>query len=406
MNTAKENKKILYLMEYPIDLPGGGQMSTQTLCDGIFEMFDKGQIEDALSSEYTYTYTPVVVCPSLLKKKESDYDFRIVTYESDENREDTKLRRVINFLRRIGSFKKIIKAEKPDLIHVSMSESLITFGFLRCLGFFAKTPFVYTDRGLAYGYRKHSMTCIKATMKHASRLLTTTEFNKGLWAKENLSCKTTVIPNTISKAFNDFDENRRSAIKKEYGISDDTVVIGFAGRISEEKDWPFVPELVKAISDTGIKFKVALVISVYESGDLEQVEMIKAGITNSIPEKDLIYMQDLSQKEISDYYYLVDIFVMSSMFESFGKAAVEAMSRKCDVLSTSVGGLKEVIGKEENLYTKENIDKFKDRVRYLYENRDELNSDREYFYHRYKDNYTIKANVTKHLSLYEEILCK
>ncbi len=28
-------RKVVYLMEYPIDLPGGGQMSTRTLCEGI-----------------------------------------------------------------------------------------------------------------------------------------------------------------------------------------------------------------------------------------------------------------------------------------------------------------------------------------------------------------------------------
>jgi len=92
------------------------------------------------------------------------------------------------------------------------------------------------------------------------------------------------------------------------------------------------------------------------------------------------------------------------MFESFGKAAVEAMSRKCDVLSTTVGGLKEVIGKEENLYTKDTVNKFADRVRYLYDHRDILDEDREFFYNRYKNNYTIEANVTKHLALYDEIL--
>lgn len=398
--SSRENKKILYLMEYPIDLPGGGQMSTQTLCDGIAEMYsDRGD-------EKGYSYTPVVCCPKLLTKSESDYDFKIVTYKSDENREDTKLRRIINFLSRIGSFRKIIKSEKPDLIHVSMSESLITFGFLRCLGFFAKIPFVYTDRGLAYGYRKHSMICIKATMKHAERLLTTTEYNKGLWSKENLSCSTTVIPNTISKAFNNYDGSRRDQIRKEYGIADDELVIGFAGRISEEKDWPFVPELVEALSKTNVKFRVALVISVYEAGDLDQVNMVKTGISKAIGEENLIYMQDLSQKEISDYYYLVDVFVMSSMFESFGKAAVEAMSRKCAVISTSVGGLKEVIGKDENLYTKDSIERFVNRTKFYYENREELDKDREFFFNRYKNNYTIEANVSKHVALYDEILGK
>lgn len=388
---SSDAKKILYLMEYPIDLAGGGQMSTETLCDGIKEL-------------YKDKYEPVVCCPKLLSKTESDYDFKIVTYESDENREDTKVKRVVNFLSRIGSFYKIIKSEKPDLIHVSMSESLITFGFLRCLGFFAKTPFVYTDRGLAYGYRKHSMMCIKATLKHAKRLLTTTEFNKNLWLDRKLSCGITVIPNTISRAFDEYNELRRPEIRNEYGIKDDELVIGFAGRISEEKDWPFVPKLVEALAKTKVKFKVALVISVYEAGDLDQVNMVKKGISDAIGEENLIYLQDLSQKEIADYYYLVDVFVMSSMFESFGKAAVEAMSRKCDVLSTSVGGLKEVIGKEENLYTKETVSKFADRVEYLYGNADELSRDREFFYNRYKENYTIESNVKNHVALYDEIL--
>ena len=115
-------------------------------------------------------------------------------------------------------------------------------------------------------------------------------------------------------------------------------------------------------------------------------------------------MQDLSQKEISEYYYLVDIFVMSSMFESFGKAAVEAMSRKCSVISTNVGGLKEVIAKEENLYTKDTVKRFTDRVKYYCENKKELEKDREFFYKRYKDNYTIDANVSKHIALYNHIL--
>lgn len=55
-------KKILYLMEYPIDLPGGGQLSTQTLCEGLVA---NGNFE------------PVVCCPKLLSKSESDFPFRV-----------------------------------------------------------------------------------------------------------------------------------------------------------------------------------------------------------------------------------------------------------------------------------------------------------------------------------------
>ena len=72
----REKMKILYLMEY---LPGGGQLSTWTLCDGLVK---EGSFE------------PVVACPKLLNKKEDDFSFRVVEYRSDENRERNKASRI------------------------------------------------------------------------------------------------------------------------------------------------------------------------------------------------------------------------------------------------------------------------------------------------------------------------
>ena len=168
----------------------------------------------------------------------------------------------------------------------------------------------------------------------------------------------------------------------------------------------FVPVIVKALKDTGLKFKVALVISVYESIDMDIVKEVKDGIINAIGEENLIYMQDLSQSEISDYYSMLDLFVMSSMFESFGKAAVEAMSRRCSVASTAVGGLREVIGKEENLYGKDSLDKLADRVRFLINDKDELEKDREFFFNRFNNNFRRQIHYDKHKALYREILNK
>ena len=382
--------KILYLMEFPIDLPGGGQMSTQTLCEGL-----NGQ-----------EFETVAVCPALLSKTPDDYPFRIVTYASDENREKNRFLRILNFLSRIGSFYRIVKSEQPDLIHVSMSESLITYGFLRCMGFFSRIPFVYTDRGLAYGYRRHSKRCILATLKRAAGMICTTQFNASLWRESGVLTKITVIPNTIGKDFLIYDPNRRALLRREKGFSDSDLVIGFAGRISEEKDWDFVPELTKALKDAGVDCKVALVISVYEAQDEAIVSSLRKRIEAQIGSKNLYYMQDLSQEEMADYYYMVDVFVMSSNFESFGKAAVEAMSRKCAVLSTNVGGLPEVIGKKEDLYSKDHVERFVSRMKELQQNKDLLQQEREYFYERYRQNYTLDVHLNRHVELYRSILSK
>ena len=147
-------------------------------------------------------------------------------------------------------------------------------------------------------------------------------------------------------------------------------------------------------------------MSVYEDRDAEIVREVKDGICSTIGEENLIYMQDLSQREISQYYYLVDFFIMTSCFESFGKAAVEAMSRKCIVLSTAVGGLTEVIGNEADLYDMNNLDGLAGRIRSLLDDPDAMGREREMFYKRYSDNYTIEKNVCGHIELYDEILCK
>lgn len=380
--------KILFLMEYPIDLPGGGQLSTWTLCEGLKKQ----------------GFEPVVACPTLLDKERNVFDFKVVEYRSDENRERSRDARIRNFISRMFSFGRIIRKEKPDIIHVSMSESLINFGFLRYLGAFRNIPFVYTDRGLAYGYRRHTKFCIKKTMKHASAMICTTEFNRQLWLKEKMGVPIMVIPNTISSAFDIFDMTKRPVMRARCGIAEKDFVIGFAGRISEEKDWDLVPVLVRALHDAGIVFKVALVLSVYEDRDENTAAGIRKGIVDVIGRDNLIYMQDLSQREIADYYYMVDVFVMSSMFESFGKAAVEAMSRKCSVVSTDVGGLPEVVGKKENLYTKTDIKRFTDRVKKLSEDSQELEKDRDYFYNRYRNLYTTENHVMRHVEVYRRIL--
>ena len=97
---------------------------------------------------------------------------------------------------------------------------------------------------------------------------------------------------------------------------------------------------------------------------------------------------------------------MTSCFESFGKAAVEAMSRKCMVLSTPVGGLTEVIGKEDDLYEMKDLSRLAKRIEYLATHPDEAQKERDYFYLRYKENYTRDRNIKGHIGVYCSILEK
>jgi len=51
------------------------------------------------------------------------------------------------------------------------------------------------------------------------------------------------------------------------------------------------------------------------------------------------FKENIPQEEMNELYYAADIFVLTSNRESFGRTAIEAMSRKCAVLGRNVGGL-------------------------------------------------------------------
>ena len=80
------------------------------------------------------------------------------------------------------------------------------------------------------------------------------------------------------------------------------------------------------------------------------------------------------------------------------------MSRKCIVLSTAVGGLPEVVGNTDDLYTVDDLAKLTRRVRELAESPGKESAEREALYRRYRENYTIERNVEGHIRLYKEIL--
>lgn len=390
--------KIAYLLEYPIDLAGGAQMSTESLCRGIVEYnstFDNKEFE----------FQPIVVCPRLLSKTEGDYPFEIRTYPMVDSR-------IKNILVRIKAFRKIISEIQPDIVHIQMPESLATYG-LSLMGT-AKKPgilrmqkkyphLIFTDRGLYYGYRRHTMALMQFTLKKADMLLTTTDFNRNMWLEGSKVRPIERVANTISDKFLEYDETKRNCSEDGESLKR-PIRIGLAGRICEEKNWPFAVELIGRIADAGIPIEVKLVLSVFEDGDDKKVKNILEGIKAAIGEENLEFHQDYSQSQMQDYYYDVDVFVMTSQFESFGKAAVEAMSRKCAVISTAVGGLPEVIGKEDNLYTVDTPERAVEYIRKVYEDKDFLVREQNYFFERYKNNFSQKKCLMDHLNLYKKMI--
>ena len=68
----------------------------------------------------------------------------------------------------------------------------------------------------------------------------------------------------------------------------------------------------------------------------------------SVP--DCIHLLNIPNDEVLDMYQAMDVFILTSKRESFGRTAIEAMAQGTVVFGTPVDGLPEVLGDKLYLY--------------------------------------------------------
>ncbi len=146
-----------------------------------------------------------------------------------------------------------------------------------------------------------------------------------------------MIYNTVG-----YDESNREAdvdLRDVYNIKPDEIVIGTICNISKPKGLPYFVEALVPICQT---YKVKAIIA----GD----GPLRNDITQLVKDKKLsekIIMPGYVHN-VSDHLKLFDIYVMSSIFEGFPIALIEAISHSLPVIATNIDGCKEAIENEKN----------------------------------------------------------
>lgn len=151
-----------------------------------------------------------------------------------------------------------------------------------------------------------------------------------------------------------------SAISIE-GVVRDANRILFVGRIVKNKG---VDILLQAFEILGKKYPDLELLVV---GDGAEFDRLKSDYSN----KNIQFMGFITEaSEVARLYLTSSIFVAPSRFESFGKVALEAMSYRCAVITSDIGGFKEVVtdGKTGILFKSENVDSLVSSVERILEN--------------------------------------
>lgn len=287
--------------------------------------------------EYTYLliknldknkYENILICPSSgnIRRKISELGTKIYILE---------MIREISFFKDfkdILEIRKIIKKENPDILFLHSSKAG-ALGRIAGIGI-KNLKVIYNPHGWAF-----TINCSERKKKVYSLIekilsfftykiinISEDEYKKAVERKISKE-KMIIVENGIEV------EKYRKNSKK---IFLDKLVIGFVGRISEQKNPMFLIEICEELLKRKEKDFIFYVV-----GDGELREKFEEEIKNRKIEK-YFFMKGWSEK-IEEEIRNFDVALMISKWEGFGLVVCEYMAALKPVIAVNVGGVKNII---------------------------------------------------------------
>ena len=288
---------------------GGGQVSTK----GIVENMDKQQFE-------------TFVCALRTKQQTTPIDAKVISLKY--GRFDG---------RTILAIAKLCKKQEIDILHAQLSKSIIT-----CLlvSFFCKLPIIVHERGaifrkgIEFSIYRFLLRILhhKASVIIANSQATANELTGRVGIKKD---KIEIIYNAIDFHLIENTKTAQGQAKKNLGISEEDVVIGFVGRLHEVKG---VDLLIKAFAILLQESPHYLLVLAGEGPQRQVLERLteELGIAERVKFLGMC-------KNIYEVVSAYDIGIIPSRQEPFGRIAVEFMRMKVPIVSSGVDGLAELV---------------------------------------------------------------
>jgi glycosyltransferase involved in cell wall biosynthesis len=291
---------------------------------------------------------------------------------------------IVVFLNSYRHLKKIIKDEKPDVIHVQSRFPCWIMHFV--MKSFPTVPWVTSIHSFnrfrwyscSEGKGDMVITVSKSLKKHAVEYL---KIPDG---------KIRLVYNGISEDFAD--------IQKEKG---NTFFIGMVARFRLYKGHFFFLKAIKRLCEDGHNVK-ALIVG---SGSKRYRIKLERWIT----ENSMDGVVKIVQMDAKEALKNIDILVVPSLEpEGFGRTVVEAQFSRTPVIGTNIGAIPELIedGKTGFLVEPGDVEKLVCKIKYILQNPKIVSSIIDTAFENIIKNFTVSSMTEKTLNVYQELLQK
>lgn len=356
-------KKLMYMIDNNIKIIGGATKSTFTM---ITEM------------QKTEKYDVYLCMPETDKELDILPKDKILVYK--ENKYKNKLINV--FFHKMKAIQKIINELKPDIVHAQDPQGGIIIAMLKKFGKISKDiECIYTDRQLFETYSVYYKVFFNLMISGLDKVICTTNINKEQWKKHTKVKYVECVPNVLDEKWYTYDES------KEKNTNKNELTVGFAARFDAYKRWDTVKAICEKLKDNkNIKFSFC--IAAGTDKNKEEAQNYINEIKGILGDRAIIKL-NASMDEMEEFYYNIDIFVLTSEGESFGRTLIEAMARRCVVFGTNSGGVPDVISDKEFLFKVNDVQAICEKILVYIKNDKKLQKDKYYFEQYVKDRFSV-----------------
>ena len=130
--------------------------------------------------------------------------------------------------------------------------------------------------------------------------------------------------------------NKAALLKKEWGIKEDELVIGFIGRLSKDKG---IDILIHSFNKLQVEYPF---LKLLIAGPLlEEHGLDDTVIGDLTGKKNIVYLGKMAV--VTPVYAAIDIFVLPSLREGFGNVLIEAASMELPVIAPDIPGCRDAL---------------------------------------------------------------
>ena len=244
-------------------------------------------------------------------------------------------------------------------------------------------------------------------LKRVSKIIFVSETVRQHSLQGSSKKNTTVIYNGIdidhfkSELQKESENNTRDILN----ITKDEFIIGYVGRVKEQKRQKILIEALNILIKKGYKVRLILV-----GDDTITKESIAGNASNYFNEiKDLIDQYNIvdnvdlvgHQSNVAQFYNLFDCFAFPAINDSNPRVILEAMAAKIPIIANDTGGVVDMLedGKYGLMYSVDNAKDLSDKIELLINNNSII--DTKSAFNKLRNDYTIREHAKLILNLYK-----